>query len=220
MSIIARNQSPRRLLPQTAVGFLSLMVAALVLPAAVLASAVTPRDAQVLVMPESRLWIEGTSSVRAYQCHATKLDGQIGLAGEPGVGVESFAGAVNAVSLDIPLESFDCRNGQMNGHMRGALKANEHPVIQFRMKSHEDALTAEGTLTVTLTGTLAIAGQEKEITLTATVVQDTAGQYRVTGSHELDMTEWGVKPPRLMFGTLKVHDKVMVRYDILLGTAL
>lgn len=219
MSIIARHQS-RRLLPQSAVGFLSLMVAALALPAAVLANAATPRDAQVLVMPESQLWIEGTSSVRAYQCHATKLDGRIGLAGEPGVDVESLARAVNAVSLDIPLESFDCRNGQMNGHMRGALKAKEHPVIQYRMTSHESALTGDGALAVTLTGTLAIAGQEKEITLTATVVQDTTGQYRVSGSHELDMTEWGVKPPRLMFGTLKVHDKVTVRYEILLSAAL
>lgn len=220
MSTSSRIQAQRRLIGKSAAGFLTLVVSALVVPAALVAGMVAPRTPQVVVMPESQLWAEGTSSVRAYECHATKIDSQIGLASEPGAGVEELGRAVNAVSLDIPLESFDCRNGQMNGHMRGALKAKEHPVISYRMTSHEDAVTPEGALAVTLHGTLSIAGQEKEITILATVAQDSIGRYRVSGSHELDMTEWGVKPPRLMFGTLKVHDKVIVRFELLLGAGL
>ncbi len=34
------------------------------------------------------------------------------------------------------------------------------------------------------------------------------------------MTEFGVKPPTLMLGTMKVHDKVVVRYEILLARGM
>lgn len=220
MSEPRRPSAPRHTLGKSAMGFLTLMTVALAVPAALVADIAATRGAQVVMAPESRLWVEGTSSVRGWQCHATKLDGHIGLQAEPGPTVEELGRAVNVVNLDVPLETFDCRNGQMNGHMRKALKATEHPVIRYRMTAHQDAAGADGRLAVTLTGMLTVAGQEKEITLSADIAPDSTGQFRVTGSHELKMTDFGVKPPTLMFGTLKVHDKVTVKYDILLNAGL
>jgi hypothetical protein len=40
---------------------------------------------------------------------------------------------------------------------------------------------------------------------------------RVKGSKQLRMTEYGVKPPSLMLGAMKVGDQVTVGYDIILG---
>jgi hypothetical protein len=39
----------------------------------------------------------------------------------------------------------------------------------------------------------------------------------VQGVHELNMTEWGIRPPRLMLGTLRVHEDVQVHFDLLLS---
>jgi polyisoprenoid-binding protein YceI len=192
---------------------------ALLLPVALVAGAQSDSVARLTIAPESRLWVEGTSTVRSYTCYATTVEGTIDYQGELGQTLETAGRAVNVVEIQVPVSALDCKNGTMNDHLRKALKAGESPVIRYRMTSHEVAQRADGGLTVTLTGTLALAGQEKEITMTADAVQDSSGRYRITGSHELRMKEFGVKPPTLMLGTLKVHDKVVVRYDIRLATA-
>ena len=49
------------------------------------------------------------------------------------------------------------------------------------------------------------------------VAREEAGSVlRVRGSEEIVMTEFGVKPPSLMMGTMKVRDRVVVQYDVLL----
>jgi hypothetical protein len=42
------------------------------------------------------------------------------------------------------------------------------------------------------------------------------GGLRVKGSKEFLMSEFGVKPPSLMLGTMKVRDKVKVNFDVVL----
>ena len=42
------------------------------------------------------------------------------------------------------------------------------------------------------------------------------GQLRVCGSKRLVMTEWGVRPPTLMLGTMKVNPSVTVGFDVVL----
>jgi hypothetical protein len=39
---------------------------------------------------------------------------------------------------------------------------------------------------------------------------------RVKGSYDLRMTEYGLKPPSLMMGAMKVKELVKVNFDLLL----
>ena len=38
----------------------------------------------------------------------------------------------------------------------------------------------------------------------------------MTGTHEVRMTEFGLKPPKLMLGTMKVDEKIKVGFEIAL----
>jgi hypothetical protein len=67
----------------------------------------------------------------------------------------------------------------------------------------------------TLTGTLKLGATERPITVAAQGKQDGDG-LRVSGIHELNMKEFGLKPPTLMMGTMKVNEKVKVGFDLLL----
>jgi polyisoprenoid-binding protein YceI len=100
----------------------------------------------------------------------------------------------------------------MNGHMQKALKAKEHPTISWRMTSYR----VEGT-NVTMSGRLTIAGKENPIEMRATGTADASGTIRMKGSTKFKMTEYGVKPPTLMLGTMKVGDPVTVSYDLVLN---
>jgi polyisoprenoid-binding protein YceI len=164
--------------------------------------------------PQSRLWVDGTSTVRSWSCAATQLDATIE-AGAPGAVEAVIAGdkAVKAVDVKIPIEKLDCRNGTMNEHMRKALKAKEHPVIAFKVTSYDVAKGASG-VAGTLNGQLTVGGQTKPITVKAAGAAGPDGTLHVTGTHELAMTEFGLKPPTLMLGTMKVGDKVKVSFDL------
>jgi polyisoprenoid-binding protein YceI len=118
---------------------------------------------------------------------------------------------VQAAEVTIAVETLDCANGTMNGHMRKALRMDDHPRITFTLKGY----TIEGAL-ATLDGSLAMAGRTNPVRIVATVSEGEGGVVSVRAEHELRMTEWGIKPPSLMLGTMKVHDPVTIHFDVAL----
>jgi polyisoprenoid-binding protein YceI len=154
---------------------------------------------------ESRIWFEGTSTVRSFKCSAPKVDAVI--AGEANAAPSEL---VQAASLSIPVAQLDCGNGTMNEHMRKALKANENPQIAWKMTSY----SVEGA-NVAIDGRLTIAGKENAVEIRGTGSTEN-GALKFKGSKQIRMTEYGVKPPSLMLGTMKVGDAITVSFDLLL----
>lgn len=167
--------------------------------------------------PESRVWLEGTSTVRDFTCKATRLEGTVDPApGQAGLAIGTLQGAVRGGQVTIPVADLDCGNGTMNGHLRNALRAADHGSIEFRMSSFDVTPGAPGEGTLRLAGTLRIAGQEKPVTIDGVAAAEENGALRVRGSKEIVMTEYGVKPPSLMMGTMKVGPRVKVHFDVVL----
>jgi polyisoprenoid-binding protein YceI len=175
-------------------------------------SAVAPLSFQ----PESRIWLEGTSTVRDFKCEAATLEGSVGTAAATDLAVDKLEASVRTAEATVPVAGLDCGNGTMNGHLRKALKAEDHPLIRFQMVDHQVAPTKDDEGTVTITGTLNIAGMEETVTLNAVASRDASGMLWVRGSKELLMTEFGVKPPTLMMGLARVRDRVVVHFDVAL----
>lgn len=188
-----------------------LLVLALLAPVLTAQGTAAP---ELTVQPGSRLWVDGTSTVRSYRCSTSAVEGSADA--ERAGSLADLADGVGRVDVSVRVASLDCRNETMNGHMRNALKAREHPVIRFQAPSV--AVTARGAEgTARTAGTLTIAGAERPVTLDATVAEEASGGgIRVRGSTQLRMTEFGVRPPSLMLGTMRVHDPVTVHFDLVL----
>ncbi len=170
--------------------------------------------------------ITGTSSVRGWTCKVPSYDASIQVdpgfapadaapAGDVASAVLSGSEQVQDVEVVVPVASIDCGNGKMEEHLRKALKAEEDSTITYRLSSYDLTPAADGG-TVTAAGTLTIAGETRPVDLTVSAAPASGGGLRVVGQQEIDMTEWGVKPPTLMFGTLKVGERVTVGFDITL----
>lgn len=173
------------------------------------------------LQPESRLWIEGTSTVRGYKCAATVVQGEVRTRqDQPLPALGGLAAVVREAAITVPVAQLDCDNGTMNGHMHKALNAKEHETIAYRLESFAVVGTSEdeGVGQIEMKGRLTIAGQELPITFPAEIALTADGAVRLQGQTELDMTEFGVKPPKLMLGTLKVHENVKVHFDMLFGS--
>jgi polyisoprenoid-binding protein YceI len=99
--------------------------------------------------------------------------------------------------------------------MRKALKAKDYPTVVFRAEAY-DLARSNDSVAVTMTGTLTLGGVEKPITIKAQAKPGSNGTLVVSGTREVRMTEFGLKPPTLMLGTMKVDDRVTVGFDVVL----
>ncbi|MFL5383497.1 MAG: YceI family protein [Longimicrobiaceae bacterium] len=185
----------------------SLVLGALLAVPALAAAALAPLSLQ----PGSRVWVEGTSTARAWRCESTRA---VGTAAAGTTELSQLAN-VGSASVTVPVATLDCRNTTMNGHMRNALKADQAPEIRFRASSVSVTPTSADAGTAELQGTLSIAGAERPVTINATVAREN-GQLRVRGSKRITMTEWGVRPPSLMLGAMKVAPAATVGFDVVL----
>lgn len=181
-----------------------------------LAAATTANPATLTLQPGSTLTVAGTSTVRSFTCGVRAFTTAVETTGGAAVaGVLAGDRAVTGATVAVDVAALDCRNGTMNAHMGKALKGAQHPTVTFRMTGYESARATDGA-TGTVTGVLTLAGVERTITMRGGAAPAADGALRVTGSHALKMTDWSIKPPTLMMGTMKVGDEVTVSFDLLL----
>jgi polyisoprenoid-binding protein YceI len=172
-------------------------------------------DGGMNLLAESRIWVGGTSSMRGWECKALTFAATVESAPNAAATVLAGEKAVGAVTLTVPVDKLECGNGQMNGHMRKALKLEEHPQITFSLSSYE-LNRSNDSLLVTMAGSLTLGGTEKPIEIVGLATTGPEGTLHVAGTYAFKMTEFGIKPPTMMFGRMKVHDLVQVGFDVIL----
>jgi polyisoprenoid-binding protein YceI len=106
----------------------------------------------------------------------------------------------------------------MNEDILKALKDKEAPAIEFKLASYDVAKGATG-VQGTLTGTLSLGGVQRTVSVPAQASEAGSGGLRVTGAYELHMKDFGLKPPSLMMGTMKVDELVTVNFDVVLRSS-
>ncbi|HYV99118.1 MAG TPA: YceI family protein [Gemmatimonadaceae bacterium] len=192
---------------------LTLSAALIALPAAI---AWTNATSPLRLQPTSRLWVTGTSTVRSFECKAKAFDAIVDAA-VPNAVAAVLAGekGVASVELKVPATQMDCNNGTMNEHMMKAIKGKEFADIVFKLDSYDVAAIATGAKAA-IKGQLTLGGVTRDITFDADVKPAPDGAMVVAGVYALHMTEFNLKPPTLMLGTLKVKELVNVNFEITL----
>ena len=169
---------------------------------------------RLTLQPESKLWVDGSSTMRSWTCKATDVDAIVDAAPNAVALVSAGEKGVTAVHVRVETAKLECGNGTMNEHLRKALKADANPVIDFKVGSYDVSRAVDG-VAGTLTGTLTLGGVQKSIAIPA-VGKAEGAALRVTGSYPLNMKDYDLKPPTLMFGRIKVGENVTVKFDLLL----
>lgn len=123
----------------------------------------------------------------------------------PGLGV-----GVQTVVVTASIPEIDCGDSGMNKHLRKALKDKKHPEIRYQALSY--TLIDNGTAVQT-SGELTIAGRTRPVEVGAKLIALPEGGTRVVGNVQINMRDYGVKPPSVFFGALRVADMVTVRFD-------
>jgi polyisoprenoid-binding protein YceI len=103
----------------------------------------------------------------------------------------------------------------LDKNMYKTMNTKEFPNIRFLMSSSQFGTARGDTLPVTANGTLTITGQQRTVAVKGQIVRAETGVW-LEGTHPMKMSDFGIKPPKMMMGTIKVHDPIVVRYRLLL----
>lgn len=193
---------------------------ALAFASVVLAPAWADTPTIATAKPESRVWLEGNSTLHRFESHATKLDVRLGAAELPASldanALEQFvkAGNVKSVDVEIPIALMKSEKSGLDKNMQNALKADRFPKITCHLDHYSVSQAGSSdSLLLQANGTLSIAGVEKPVELKAGATR-VGDALRIRGTKELLMTTFGVKPPSMMMGAVKTSDQIVIQFDL------
>ena len=190
---------------------------------ALLASAQTPApNVALAVRDDSKLWVEGTSNLHEWSCKATTIDASISVddtwQSAVATSMPDVAKLMRRVAVKIPVTSLKCGKDKMDKLMYEALKAKEADAVSY-IAGTFDATPGEtkDSFIVHTTGTLRIAGKENPVSMDVRAERLPDGTVRAQSELPILMTDYGVKPPTALFGTLRTGNKVTVKFELFVG---
>lgn len=172
--------------------------------------------------PASQLTVEGTSSMHAWHCKTDKINAYVDV--DPGYtrDLTKVARPIAAVKVNIVVKTLSCGNSQMDRNMYSTLKADENQVIKYTLTGY-DVLTGSVSPTAFAAktdGTLMIAGETRPIEMKISAERQSDGKAVASGEQTLLLSDFGIKAPSFMFGTLKVGNEVKVKFTLKAGPEL
>lgn len=162
------------------------------------------------IIPEkSQVFINGDSNLHKWQLVAKKISAQAIILTNA-----ELMNEIKSIDLSINSESIESEYSSMTKKTHELLKANSYPLITF--SSNEISLTEKNIKPKKYQGigNLSVAGVTKTIKVNSTI--DFAKEFiTIEGFHKLLMSDFGMKPPRLLL--LKTDDEVEVMFKLFLA---
>ncbi len=166
------------------------------------------------------LWLEGNSTLHRFYFTAT----QVSAASE----VDSDAAGSSLVDLilkkkihnltvTVPVEGLKSGEDGMDKNAYGCLRAKDFPDIVFRMNNYTvKAFPGEpNTYAILAWGKMKIGGQERDVTLDATLINGPEGAV-LYGNQDILQKDYGISPYSMAL-VMSVDNKIVVHYRVNLG---
>jgi len=118
------------------------------------------------------------------------------------------------MNIKMAVRSIKSTEGSMmNNNTYKALKADDHPEIVFELAAQLPNIPVDTKgKVVEAKVNLSIAGVTKAIDMSVTVTAVAHGNISFEGSKTIKMTDYGVKPPVAMLGTMKTGDAITIHF--------
>ena len=148
--------------------------------------------------------VSGTSTVRGWTCSVSGTAQVTPGASAPAPG---FAAGVQSATLTVPVADFECPDETMTEHLMDAMKPAEFGEITFRLDSYE--ASGNG---AEASGALTIQAVTMPVRFPISLSPSGAG-VTIAGEVGLDMTEYGVEPPVVLLGLLRVGPEIRIQFE-------
>lgn len=185
---------------------------------AVNAAAQATDGVRLELRPGSELSFEGTSTLHGFHCKTTKMETTVQV--DPTYAearLSQLRRPLKTVEIVIPVKSITCGSKGLEENMYKALKADKYPEIRYELSTYKipPGTATDDSFTLQATGKLTVAGRQKTIEMLIKADRQRDGNATAAGTQNLLMTDFGIKPPVFMFGTLRTGNKVAVSFKLM-----
>ena len=157
----------------------------------------TPTDSQLTVL--------GTSNLHDWHITADNYEGQIFFNDIATCDIEKCA-------ISIVSESLKSGKKSMDKNTYKALKTADYKTITFQItKINQVVNNTNGLFSVKAEANLSIIGVTKQISINLDI-NTSSDKIILTGEKTIKMTDFGVIPPKALFGTITTGDEITIKF--------
>lgn len=158
------------------------------------------------------LVIKGTSNLHAWESKVNEVRANGAMTVDAGV-----LKAIQSLYVEIPVKTIKSTKGSiMDNKTYDALKADSYPNISFKLE-RVNGLNKNGDgYDINASGTLTIAGASNRIDMYVRAKVGADGSITFNGSKKIKMTDYKIKPPTALMGTLTTGDEVEIAFQVTL----
>ena len=199
------------------------MMACTAMTVAIGASAAAAQGLQMTIRPDSKLTLAGSSNVHDWSCKSVDFLANVEV--DPGFATRPMnlvAQPISTVSVTIPVKTLKCGHSRMDDNMYKALNAEKYPDIKYTLTSYtmDSASVTADSFVANTVGDLTVAGQTIKVSIPIKTARLAGGAARGEGTVALKMTDFGIKPPVALLGTLRTKDAIAISFNVLLDKSV
>lgn len=170
---------------------------------------------RLIVLPASKMSIDGKTNVNDFTCAIAKYSGTDTLVLHEGGRNTRPVFVKGSVGLDA--STFDCGMAIMTSDFRKTIKSDEFPAIVIDFISFERTPSYaqkeenfKGILKISL------GGVTKLFEVDCSIEAKENGMIQLKGGRNFTFADFGLKPPSRMMGTIKVKEDLTVKFHLVL----
>jgi polyisoprenoid-binding protein YceI len=180
----------------------------LVLTFFLLAINVKAQSEYKLDLSKSKLTISGTSTLHNWHMTANNYICDVYASMEENKDI-----LISKIEFECKAQSITSDNSLMDDKAHEALKTNKFPNITFLASQNIKVIVNREMLDGLLNGTLQISGENKSAKLPFKGEIDNAGNLKIHGETSVLMSDYKIKAPTALMGSIKTGDEITIHYD-------
>lgn len=153
--------------------------------------------------------IKGTSNLHDWQCVVEKLTGSASIITGKSFKIQSLNLKMDVNSIKSVKEDGSYFNEGMDKNTYKALNMEKFPEITYTLVDISNVKTSGAISTFTATGDLTVKGKTNRVSFPAKAVVS-GNKITFTAVTKLLMTNFDIKPPTALMGTIKTGDEVTI----------
>jgi hypothetical protein len=123
--------------------------------------------------------------------------------------------AITKLNFTMAVKGLKSEHTGMDNNTYKALKESKNPNMTFVLISATITQTSENNYLLNCHGNLVIAGKTNVTDIKAAGVYNPADKsFMISGVKKMKMTDYGVTPPKALFGTIKTGNDITIGYTV------
>jgi polyisoprenoid-binding protein YceI len=161
---------------------------------------------------ENDMKLSGISALHNWSLETKTFTSEAQFGFKPGN--EHQLASVNSLTFSVAVVNLKSGKKGLDKDAHNALKADPYRNIFYTQLLATITPAGGNKSHVKTEGNLNIAGVTKKVSINVDCIVNKDGTITATGSYKLKMTDYGVKPPSLLFGTVKTSDDVALTFTL------